>query len=125
MTELLYKEEVFAIIGAAIEAHRELGSGFLEAVYQEALEIELGNRKIPFEPRKELVISYKDRQLRKVYEADLVCYEKIIVELKALDRLSGKEEAQVLHYLKASGMRVGLLVNFGAHGRLEWQRYVL
>jgi GxxExxY protein len=125
MTELLYKEEVFAIIGAAIEAHRELGSGFLEAVYQEALEIELESRKIPFESRKELVITYKDRQLRKAYEADLVCFEKIIVELKALDKLSGKEEAQVLNYLRASGLRVGLLVNFGSHGRLEWQRYVL
>jgi GxxExxY protein len=125
MTELIYKEEVFAIVGAAIEAHRELGSGFLEAVYQEALEIELDNRKIPFEARKELVISYKGRHLKKAYEADLVCFEKIIVELKALDSLSGKEEAQVLHYLKASGMRVGLLLNFGAHGKLEWQRYVL
>jgi GxxExxY protein len=125
MTELLYKEEVFAIVGAAIEAHRELGSGFLEAVYQEALEIELESRKIPFKARKELAISYKDRQLKKAYEADLVCFEKIIVELKVLDKLSGKEEAQVLNYLKASGLRVGLLMNFGAHGKLEWQRYVL
>ena len=125
MTELLYKEEVFAIIGAAIEAHRELGSGFLEAVYQEALEIELEKRRISFEPRKELVISYKGHPLKKVYEADLVCFEKIIVELKALNKLSGKEEAQVLHYLKASGLRVGLLINFGSHRRLEWQRYVL
>jgi GxxExxY protein len=125
MTELLYKEEVFAIVGAAIEVHRELGSGFLEAVYQEALEIELESRKIPFKARKELVITYKDRQLKKAYEADLVCFEKIIVELKVLDKLSGKEEAQVLNYLKASGLRVGLLMNFGAHGKLEWQRYVL
>jgi GxxExxY protein len=125
MTELLYKEEVFTIIGAAIEVHRELGSGFLEAVYQEALEIELEKRGISFEPRKELVISYKNRQLKKAYEADLVCFEKIIIELKALDKLSGKEEAQVLNYLKASGLRVGLLVNFGSHGRLEWQRYIL
>jgi GxxExxY protein len=125
MTELLYKEEVFAIVGAAMEAHRELGSGFLEAVYQEALELELTSSRIPFESRKALVISYKDRQLKKAYEADLVCFDKIIVELKALDKLSGKEEAQVLHYLKASGLRVGLLINFGSHGRLEWQRYVL
>ena len=125
MTELLYKEEVFAIIGAAIEVHRELGSGFLEAVYQEALEIELKKRGISFEPHKELAISYKNQQLKKAYEADIICFEKIIVELKALGKLSGKEEAQILNYLKASGLRVGLLVNFGSHGRLERQRYVL
>ena len=125
MTELIFKEEVFAIVGAAMEAHRELGNGFLEAVYQEALEIELESRKIPFEARKGLAISYKGRNLKKAYEADLVCYEKIVVELKVLEKLSGKEEAQILNYLKASGLRVGLLINFGAHGRLEWQRYVL
>jgi GxxExxY protein len=125
MTELIYREETFAILGAAIEVHRELGSGFLEAVYQEAMEIELGNRKIPFEPRKALTIAYKSYSLRKSYETDLECYEKIIVELKALDLLSGKEETQLLHYLKATGLRVGLLINFGSHGRLEWQRFVL
>jgi GxxExxY protein len=125
MTELIYREETFAILGAAIEVHRELGSGFLEAVYQEAMEIELGNRKIPFEPRKVLTIAYKNYSLRKAYETDLECYAKIIVGLKALDRLSGKEEAQVLHYLRATGLRVGLLINFGSHGKLEWQRFVL
>jgi len=125
MTELIYREETFAILGAAIEVHRELGSGFLEAVYQEAMEIELRNRKIPFEPQKSLTINYKKHSLRKTYETDLECFSKIIVELKALDRLSGKEEAQVLHYLKATGMRVGLLINFGSNRRLEWQRFVL
>ncbi len=124
MTELILKDEVFAIIGAAIEVHRELGPGFLEPVYQEALEIELASRKIPFESRKILTIAYKGRPLKKEYEADLVCYGQIIVELKALDRLSGKEEAQVLNYLKATGLRVGLLINFGSHGRLEWKRFV-
>jgi len=124
MTELILKDEVFAIIGAAIEVHRELGSGFLEAVYQEALEIELASRQIPFEPQKTLMIVYKGRALKKAYEADLVCYGQIIVELKALDRLSGKEEAQILNYLKATGLRVGLLINFGSHGRLEWKRFV-
>lgn len=124
MTELILKDEVFAIIGAAIEVHRELGPGFLEAVYHEALEIELASRKIPFESRKALTIVYKGRPLKKEYEADLVCYGQIIVELKALDRLSGKEEAQILHYLKATGLRVGLLINFGSHGKLEWKRFV-
>jgi GxxExxY protein len=125
MTELIYREETFAILGAAIEVHRELGPGFFEAVYQEAMEIELENRRIPFEPRKALTITYKSYALKKAYETDLECYAKFIVELKALDRLSGKEEAQVLHYLKATGLRVGLLINFGSHGRLEWQRFVL
>jgi GxxExxY protein len=124
MTELLFKEEVYSIIGAAIEVHSILGCGFLEAVYQEALEIELGDRNIPFLPRKELTICYKDRVLKKTYEPDLVCYDQIIVELKALNRLSGTEETQILNYLKAGGLRVGLLVNFGSVGKLEWKRYV-
>ncbi len=122
--KLLYKDEVYAIIGAAIEVHRELGSGFLEAVYQEALEIELVDRGVPTEPQKTLPIFYKQRRLKKDYVADAVCYDKIIVELKALDKLSGREEAQLLNYLKATGLRVGLLINFGSDGTLEWERLV-
>ena len=123
-TDLILKDEVYAIVGAAIEVHRELGPGFLEPVYQEAMEIELKSRNIPFESQKRLLICYKGHQLQKEYAADLVCYEQIIVELKALDRLSGKEEAQLLNYLKATGLRVGLLINFGSTGRLEWKRFV-
>jgi GxxExxY protein len=122
--ELLYKEEVFKIVGAAIEVHRELGPGFLEAVYQEALEIELVARSIPFESQKRLQISYKGRALQKEYVADILAYDKIIVELKALDHLSGSEEAQIINYLKATGMRVGLLINFGSVVTLEWKRYI-
>lgn len=125
MTELLLKQEVYGLVGAAIELHRELGPEFLEAVYQEALEIELGLQAIPFEAGKHLPIQYKDRFLAKDYIADLVCFNQLVVELKALDHLSGREEAQVLNYLKATGLRVGLLVNFGSVGRLEWKRYVL
>ncbi len=125
MTELLLKEEVYGIVGAAIDVHRELGPGFLEAVYQEALEIELGLKAIPCTASKHLPIHYKDRLLAKDYIADLVCFDQIIVELKALDRLSGREEAQVLNYLKATGLHVGLLINFGSASRLEWKRYVL
>jgi GxxExxY protein len=125
MTELLFRQEVYGIVGAAIEVHRELGPGFLEGVYQEALEIELGTQAIPFEAGRHLPIQYKGRQLAKEYIADLVCHDQIIVELKALDRLSGCEEAQVLNYLKATGLHVGLLINFGSVGRLEWKRYVL
>ena len=125
MTKLLYKEETFAVLGAAIEVHRELGSGFREGVYQEAMEMELASRAIPYEPQRDLTISYKGRLLQRVYKPDIVCFGKFIVELKALDRLSGKEEAQILHYLKASGMRIGLLINFGSPGRLERKRRIL
>ena len=124
MVELLYKEEVFRIVGAAIEVHRELGCGFLEAVYQEALEIELMDNQIAFQSQPELNIKYKDRVLQKKYNPDLICFQEIIVEIKALDQLSGKEESQILNYLKASGIRVGLLINFGSTGKLEWNRFV-
>ena len=113
MTELLFKDEVYAIVGAGMAVYNELGWGFLEAVYQEALEIELRSRNIPFESQKELQITYKSKSLKKTYIADLVCYGLIIVELKALENLSGKEQAQILNYLKATHLRVGLLVNFG------------
>ena len=123
--DLLFAEEVYAIAGRAIEVHRVLGSGYLEAVYQEAMEIELSEANIPFEICKELVIKYRGRQLRKHYVADFVCYGQIIIEIKALDHLTGKEEAQVLNYLKVTGFRVALLINFGAQGKLEWKRYIL
>jgi GxxExxY protein len=123
--ELIYKEDVFAIVGAAIEVHRELGSGFLEPVYQEAMEIEVAAREIPFEAQKRIQIRYKEHLLSKEYVGDMICYDKIVVEFKALDALSGKEEAQVLNYLKATGMKVGVLINFGSQGKLEWRRLVL
>lgn len=122
--ELLFKEEVYAIIGAAIEVHKELGPGFSEAIFQEAFEIELGDRHIPFERQKEIVVFYKGRPLKKRYIADLLCYGSIIVELKALNDLSGTEKAQVLNYLKATEMKLGLLINFGSAGRLQWERII-
>ncbi|HEY7544529.1 MAG TPA: GxxExxY protein, partial [Blastocatellia bacterium] len=124
MTEIILKEEASEVIGAAIDVHRELGHGFLEPVYQEAMEIELAERGIPFVSQKSLAISYKGRRLRKEYVADLVCYDKIIVELKSISRLSGIEEAQLINYLKATGLQVGLLIDFGSRGRLEWKRFV-
>jgi GxxExxY protein len=123
--DLLFREEVYAIIGAAMEVHRELGAGYAEPVYHEAMELELTAAMIPFVSKKELSIVYKGQPLSKKYCADLVCFGEIIVELKALDRLSGTEEAQILNYLKTTGLRVGLLINFGAHGKLEWKRFVL
>lgn len=124
MGELIYKDEVFAIIGAAIEVHRELGPGFLENVYQEALMYELESRGIPFDVQQPLTISYKGRKLAKEYLADFICYDKIVVEIKALDQLTGKHKSQVINYLKATGFRVGLLINFGSDGKLEWKRFV-
>lgn len=124
MPELILKDEVYAMIGAAMEVHTVLGPGFAEPVYQEAYEIELGLRQLPFEAKKRLLISYKGHQLNKEYEADIVGYGKVIAELKALDRLSGTEEAQLLNYLKATGLKVGLLINFGSHGKLDWKRFV-
>lgn len=125
MVDLILKEEVFAIIGAAIEVHRVLGSGFLEAVYQEAMEVESSSRILPFVPQKNLRIDYKGCLLKKEYVADFVYYNQIIVELKALDKLTGREESQILNYLKATKMKVGLLINFGSSPKLEWKRFVL
>jgi GxxExxY protein len=124
MIDLIYKEEVFRIIGAAIEVHTELGSGFLEAVYQEAFEMELRDRKIPFESQKSISILYKGVVLKKEYVPDLICFGKIVVELKSLDAISGKEESQLINYLKASGFLVGLVINFASHKKLDWKRFV-
>ncbi len=124
MTELLLKDEVYAIVGAAMTAYNELGPGFLEAVYQEALEIELHERWIPFESQKELRIVYKGRPLKKTYNCDLLCYGKIIMELKSEERLSSKDRGQLHNYLKATNLELGLLFNFGNHDKLEWERWI-
>ena len=125
MEKLIHKEEVYTIVGAAMEVHREKGFGFSEPVYQECMEIELVQRKINCEPQKELPLVYKGYRLKKTYVADFVAFDKIIIEvIKALDKLTAREESQVLNYLKASGLEVGVLLNFGAP-RLEWKRIVL
>jgi GxxExxY protein len=121
---LLYKEEVYKIIGAAMEVHTQLGGGFLEAVYQEALEIEFIARGIPFTPQKELPVHYKGKTLKKNYVADFVAFDGIIIEIKSISNLTELEKAQVLNYLKATGVQLGLLINFGPN-KLEWQRIVL
>ena len=125
MDNLLYREEVFEIIGAAIDVHKELGNGFLEPVYQESLQIELTHRNIQFEAQKRLQLFYKEIALKKEYIPDFICFDKIVVEIKALDRLSSIETSQILNYLKATKMRVGLLINFGSVGKLEWKRYIV
>ena len=112
-----------AIIGAAMEVHRQLGSGFLEAVYQEALEIEFRDRDIPSRSQPLVQITYKGQPLKKTYQPDYICFESIVVELKALAKLTGTEVSQMINYLKATGMNTGLLVNFGAKS-LEFKRIV-
>jgi GxxExxY protein len=115
MSELLFYKEVGIIQGAVFDVFRELGPGFLEAVYQEALQIELEARAVPFEAQKKIAIQYKGRTLRQPYVADIVCHGGIILELKAVDLTSNKHLAQVINYLRATGMELGLLVNFGPH----------
>ena len=113
----------FAIIGAAMEVHRQLGPGFLEPVYQEALTVELRLREIPFQREVVLPIHYKGQRLECSYRADFVCYGSVLLELKALDKLGPVEESQIINYLKITGMEVGLLLNFGT-SRLEYRRFV-
>ncbi len=116
-------KRTYAIIGAAIEVHKELGSGFLEAVYQEALEMEFAYQEIPYKSQPPVRIEYKGKPLKKKYEPDFICYDDVIVEIKAMDKLSSNEHAQIINYLKASRMKVGLLINFGAKS-LEHKRFV-
>ena len=111
--ELLYRDESYRIIGAAMEVHKTLGCGFVEAVYQEALEMELRKRNIPYEREKELTINYKGMTLSKTFRADFICYDKIILELKAVTEFTDEHYAQIYSYLKASEMKLGMLINFG------------
>lgn len=122
---MILKDEVYKIIGAAMEVYNVLGSGFLEPVYQEALEIELTERGIPFASQPLIPIFYKDKQLTKEYYADLICFDQIIGELKAVANLSDDHQSQLLNYLHATKNPVGLLINFGQEQSLEWKRLVL
>ena len=121
--DLIYKDEVYEIIGAAMEVHKILGCGFLEAIYQEVLAMEFIKRNIPFEQEKMINIEYKGVVLKKFYQADFLCYDKIIIETKALSELSSEHESQILNYLKATGKKLGLLINFGQKS-LIYHRYV-
>jgi GxxExxY protein len=125
MAELIFKEECYAIIGACMEVYNEMGHGFLESVYQECLEIEMEARAIPFVGQSVLDLKYKGRPLKQGYSPDFMCFGSIVVEIKAVSAISDAHRAQVMNYLKASGVKVGLLVNFGAPGGLQFERIVM
>jgi len=113
MSDLIFPEESYAIRGAIYDVYREIGCGFLEAVYQECLQRELTLRRIPFEAKKMLRLYYKGELIEKTYQADLLCYKKIIIEIKAVETIAPIHKAQLLNYLKMSKLKLGLLVNFG------------
>jgi len=123
-SKLLFESESYAIRGAVFEVYREMGSGFLEAVYQECMEKELRRTGIPFAAQPELKLRYKGEPLAQTYRPDLICYDEIIVEIKAVNSLSDEHRAQLHNYLKATGLRLGFLVNFGHYPKVEIERIV-
>ena len=125
MGKLKYEEESYRIRGAVFEVYREMGCGFLEAVYQECVEKELTRAAIPFVSQKELLLQYKGERLAQSYKPDLICFDKIIVEIKAVKDLLDEHRAQVHNYLKATGYELGFLVNFGHYPKAQIERIVL
>ena len=122
--DLIYKEEVYAIMGACFAVYKDKGCGFLEPVYQECMEIGFEFLKLSAVSQPKLSLSYRGHALKHGYEPDFVCYEKIVLELKAVANLTDEHRAQVLNYLNATGFKLGLLVNFGHYPKLEWERIV-
>jgi GxxExxY protein len=122
MTDIIYKQESYAIVGACFEVYNEKGAGFLEPIYQECLAIEFDHRNIPAISKPLLTLSYRDRILTQTYQADFVCFERIIVELKAVSALCDEHRTQLLNYLNATGFELGLLINFGDYPKLEYER---
>ena len=123
MQDILFKDESYAIMGACFEVYKDKGCGFNEAVFQECLEIELGLRGIPFVAQVEMPLTYKSVQLKSTFRADFVCYEKIILEIKAQGALVDANRSQVINYLNASELTLGLLVNFGGYPKVEHERF--
>ncbi|MBA4137833.1 MAG: GxxExxY protein [Opitutus sp.] len=124
MTELIYPQEAYRIVGACFEVYNEKGNGFLEPVYHDCLEIELGLQSIPHVHEPSLRLTYKGVPIAHSYSPDFTCWDKIVVELKAVEKLTDEHLAQVLNYLNATGYELGLLINFGHHPGLEWKRIV-
>ncbi len=121
-TEIVFKEESYAIIGGCFNVYKDKGCGFLEPVYQECMEIELNFLKLPAVPQQQLPLTYRGQVLKQKYIPDFICYGKIILELKAVSQLTDEHRAQVLNYLNATGYKLGLLVNFGHYPKLEYER---
>ena len=132
MSELIYKNvsvsnpsgKSYAIMGACFNVYKTMGCGFLESVYQECLELEFEYQGIPFLSQNELLLTYRDKELKQKYRADFICFEKIIIELKATSELIIKHESQIINYLHATKFKLGILVNFGHHPKLEYKRFV-
>ncbi len=124
VVEVILKEESYKIVRACFEVYNAMGCGFLEPVYQECLSIEFSNQAIPFKAQVPLELSYKDQLLQQKYIPDFICFDKVIVEIKALKDLCDEHRAQVHNYLKATGYRLGLLVNFGQDPKLQYERIV-
>jgi GxxExxY protein len=122
MAELIFKPESYKIINCCFEVHNELGAGFLEAIYQEALALEFMNQGVPYEQFPEMKVSYKGELLKKKYYPDFLCYDKIILEIKAIETLASDHEAIVLNYIKGTRSPLGLLINFGSQ-RLQYKRF--
>lgn len=117
------QQEGYDFMAAAFEVYNDMGNGYTEDIYQEAIELELIDRKIPFKPQAELTIHYKGKPLRKKFRPDLMVFDDLVIELKAVSALTSEHEAQLLNYLKATGKPVGYLVNFGCREKLEWKRF--
>jgi GxxExxY protein len=122
--DLIFKKEAYDIVGAAMEVYRDKGHGFAEPVYQECIELELAHLGIPFQAQQEIRLSYRGQTLKQSYITDLICHGQIVVELKAVKALADEHRAQLLNYLKATGCPLGLLINFGHHPGLQWERLV-
>lgn len=125
MTKLFFEKETYAVIGACFEVYREKGCGFLEAVFQECLGYEFQLQGIDAKAQISLPLAYKGRQLVQRYVADFICFDKVLLELKAVSKLTDEHRAQIQNYLHATGLKVGLLVNFGHFPKLEYERFVL
>ena len=122
--KIIFKEESYRIIGACFEVYKDKGSGFLEAVYQECLALEFTGQGIPFVEKPRLRLDYKGHELQQTYEPDFMCFDGIIVEIKAVKQLCDEHRAQAINYLKATGKQLGLLVNFGHYPKIEHERFV-
>lgn len=124
MSKLVFPEESYAIVGGCFNVYKNMGCGFLEAVYQECLEIEFERQGILFQPQHELKLTYQGQELKQRFKPDFLCYDKIILEIKAVSKLVDEHRAQVINYLHATRLQLGILINFGHHPKLEYERFV-